>query len=261
MSALIRALKFLKPYTRDAVLAMVLLALVVGVDLSIPRFVQVIIDQGVASKNMSVIFQTSLIMIGASILSALLSLANTVFSVRASQRFAADVREAVYHKIQSFSFGNLDAFPTGRLLVRLTSDVNQLQMVVMLALRMLVRAPLLLIGSIAFMIATNQQLALTMLLLLPLTLILIIIFIRIAQPLFLAIQKKLETNDAGDEPQHRGCRLLWWASSDRRQPHGRRNHGVHQLPSVHHVSLTHALDDGWSDLCCQRLCRKGDGDR
>jgi ATP-binding cassette subfamily B protein len=193
MSALIRALKFLKPYTRDAVLAMVLLALVVGVDLSIPRFVQVIIDQGVASKNMSVIFQTSLIMIGASILSALLSLANTVFSVRASQRFAADVREAVYHKIQSFSFGNLDAFPTGRLLVRLTSDVNQLQMVVMLALRMLVRAPLLLIGSIAFMIATNQQLALTMLLLLPLTLILIIIFIRIAQPLFLAIQKKLET--------------------------------------------------------------------
>jgi ATP-binding cassette subfamily B multidrug efflux pump len=193
MSALIRALKFLKPYTRDAVLAMVLLALVVGVDLSIPRFVQVIIDQGVVSKNMSVIFQTSLIMIGASILSALLSLANTVFSVRASQRFAADVREAVYHKIQSFSFGNLDAFPTGRLLVRLTSDVNQLQMVVMLALRMLVRAPLLLIGSIAFMIATNQQLALTMLLLLPLTLILIIIFIRIAQPLFLAIQKKLET--------------------------------------------------------------------
>jgi ATP-binding cassette subfamily B multidrug efflux pump len=193
MSALTRVLKFLKPYTRDAVLAMALLALVVGVDLSIPRFVQVIIDQGIASKNMAVIFQTSLIMIGASILSALLSLANTVFSVRASQRFAADVREAVYHKIQSFSFGNLDAFPTGRLLVRLTSDVNQLQMVVMIALRMLVRAPLLLVGSIAFMIATNQQLALTMLLLLPLTLILIIIFIRIAQPLFLAIQKKLET--------------------------------------------------------------------
>jgi ATP-binding cassette subfamily B multidrug efflux pump len=193
MSALLRVLKFLKPYTRDAVVAMALLALVVGTDLSIPRLVQVIIDQGVAGKNMSVILQTSLIMIGASILSAVLAIANTVFSVRVAQRFAADVRQAIYHQVQAFSFGNLDAFQTGRLLVRLTSDVNQLQMVVLLSLRMLVRAPLLLVGSIAFMIATNQQLALTVLLILPITLVLIIIFIRIAQPLFLMIQKKLDT--------------------------------------------------------------------
>jgi ATP-binding cassette subfamily B multidrug efflux pump len=193
MSALLRVLKFLKPYTRDAVVAMALLALVVGTDLSIPRLVQVIIDQGVAGKNMSAILQTSLIMIGASILSAVLAIANTVFSVRVAQRFAADVRQAIYHQVQAFSFGNLDAFQTGRLLVRLTSDVNQLQMVVLLSLRMLVRAPLLLVGSIAFMIATNQQLALTVLLILPITLVLIIIFIRIAQPLFLMIQKKLDT--------------------------------------------------------------------
>lgn len=193
MRALIRVLKFLKPYKRDAVLAMALLALGVVADLSIPRFVQVLIDQGVASKNMTVILQTSLTMIGASILSALLAIVNTVFSVRASQSFAADVRRAIYHKIQSFSFGNLDGFQTGRLLVRLTSDVNQLQIMVLLALRILVRAPLLLIGSIAFMLATNQQLALTVLLLLPITLILIIIFIRIAQPIFMAVQKKLET--------------------------------------------------------------------
>ncbi len=193
MSAIIKVLKFLKPYTRDAILAMVLLALGVGADLSIPRFVQILIDQGVIGKDMTIIFQTSLTMIGASILSALLAIVNTVFSVRVSQSFAADVRQAVYHKIQSFSFGNLDGFQTGRLLVRLTSDVNQLQIMVLLSLRMLVRAPLLLIGSIGFMIATNQQLALTVLLLLPITLILIIIFIRIAQPIFMVVQKKLET--------------------------------------------------------------------
>ena len=193
MSAIIKVLKFLKPYTRDAILAMALLALGVGADLSIPRFVQILIDQGVIGNNMTIIFQTSLTMIGASILSALLAIVNTVFSVRVSQSFAADVRQAVYHKIQSFSFGNLDGFQTGRLLVRLTSDVNQLQIMVLLSLRMLVRAPLLLIGSIGFMIATNQQLALTVLLLLPITLILIIIFIRIAQPIFMVVQKKLET--------------------------------------------------------------------
>ncbi len=193
MSALLRILRFLKPYRRDAVVAMALLALVVGTDLSIPRLVQVIIDQGVAAKNLTVVLQTSLLMIGASVLSAVLAIANTIFSVRAAQHFAADVRQAVYHQVQAFSYGNLDAFPTGRLLVRLTSDINQLQMVVMMGLRMLVRAPLLLVGSIAFMIATNQQLASTVLLILPLTLGLIAVFIRIAQPIFLAVQKKLDT--------------------------------------------------------------------
>ena len=133
MSALTRVLKYLKPYKRDAVLAVVLLTLVVGVDLYIPRLVQVIIDQGVANKNMEVILNTSLLMIGASIFSALLAIANTIFSVKASQGFAADVRKAVYNKIQSLSFGNLDDFQTGRLLVRLTSDINQLQMIVLIA--------------------------------------------------------------------------------------------------------------------------------
>lgn len=192
MSALTRVLTFLKPYKRDAILAMVLLALVVGVDLYIPRLLQVIIDQGVAKKNMEVILNTSLIMIGASILSAIISIVNTIFSVRAAQSFAADVRKAVYHKIQSFSFGNLDDFQTGRLLVRLTSDINQLQMIVQISLRMLIRAPLIVIGSISFMVAMNQQLAMTMLLLLPLTLILAVVFVRVAQPLFMKIQKKLD---------------------------------------------------------------------
>ena len=73
MYALFRTVKFLKPYKRNAILAMVLLTLVVLVDLSIPRFVQVIIDQGVTPRNMQVILNTSLIMVGASILSATLS--------------------------------------------------------------------------------------------------------------------------------------------------------------------------------------------
>ena len=92
MNSLVRVLKFLKPYRRGAVLAMTLLIFVVGVDLSIPRLVQVIIDQGVAPQKMEVIINTSLVMIGASILSALIALVNTVFSVRVSQSFAADMK-------------------------------------------------------------------------------------------------------------------------------------------------------------------------
>ncbi len=192
MSSLTKLLQYVKPYRRDAVLAMILLALVVVVDLSIPQFVQVLIDQGIAGKDMGVILNTSIIMIGISILSAILSIINSVFSVRVSQSFGADLRKAVYHKIQSFSFGNLDYYKTGKLLIRLTSDINQLQTLVLLSLRMLIRAPLLLIGSIALMLMMNQQLAFMMLLLLPLTLIFTIVFIRIAQPIFKRVQKKLE---------------------------------------------------------------------
>lgn len=193
MNAITRVLRCLRPYKMDAVLAVVLLTLVVGVDLYIPRLVQVIIDQGVANKNMEVILNTSLIMIGTSIFSALLAIANTIFSVKVSQGFAADVRKAVYNKIQSFSFGNLDDFQTGRLLVRLTSDINQLQMIVLIALSMLIRAPLMVIGSISIMVIMNLQLAMTMILLLPFTLILAIAFVRVAQPLFMKVQKNLDT--------------------------------------------------------------------
>ena len=192
MSALTKLLQYLKPYRRDAVFAMILLALVVVVDLSIPQFVQILIDQGIAGKDMGVILNTSIIMIGISVLSALLAITNSVFSVRVSQSFGADIRKAVYHKIQSFSYGNLDYYKTGRLLIRLTSDINQLQTLVLLSLRMLIRAPLLLVGSIALMLMMNQQLALMMLLLLPLTLLFTIVFIRIAQPIFKRVQKKLE---------------------------------------------------------------------
>ena len=192
MSALTKLLQYLKPYRRDAVFAMILLALVVVVDLSIPQFVQILIDQGIAGKDMGVILNTSIIMIGISVLSALLAITNSVFSVRVSQSFGADIRKAVYHKIQSFSYGNLDYYKTGTLLIRLTSDINQLQTLVLLSLRMLIRAPLLLVGSIALMLMMNQQLALMMLLLLPLTLLFTIVFIRIAQPIFKRVQKKLE---------------------------------------------------------------------
>lgn len=193
VNPLLRVTRYLKPYLKSATFAMIFLALVVIIDLAIPRLLQVIIDQGITTQNMEVIVNTSIIMIGASILSALLALANTIFSVRTAQSVAADLRTALYHKIQSFSFGNFDKFQTGRLLVRLTSDINQLQLVILLALRLLVRAPLLIIGSIALMIVTNLQLAQLMLLLLPFTFMLTIIFIRFAQPLFKRVQQKLES--------------------------------------------------------------------
>jgi ATP-binding cassette subfamily B protein len=192
MSALIDILSFLRPYKRDVALSMVFLTLVVGFDLLEPRLVREIIDQGIASKNMQVIFNTSVLMIVVSILSAILAIVNTIYSVRSAQNFAADLRKAVYHKVQSLSFGNLDDFQTGRLLVRLTSDVNQLQMVVQISLRMLTRAPLMVVGSVAFMFIMNERLAMMMLLLLSLVFVFALVFVTVARPLFMDVQRRLD---------------------------------------------------------------------
>jgi ATP-binding cassette subfamily B protein len=192
MNDLRRILRYVSPYKREVVLAVVLLGLVVVTDLSIPRLVQVIIDDGVANKDMDVVVRTSILMIGASILSALLMIANTVYSVRTARSFEADLREAVFKKIQTFSFGNLDDFTTGQLLTRLTSDINQIQMIVLMSLRMFTRAPLMFIGSFTIMFATNPRLASVILALLPVTLVLVTVFVRTVQPLFTRVQEKLE---------------------------------------------------------------------
>ncbi len=192
MNDLRRILRYGAPYKREAALAVVLLSLVVVTDLSIPRLVQVIIDEGVANKDMGVILRTSLLMIGVSILSALLMVANTVYAVKASRGFEADLREDVFKNIQTFSFGNLDDFTTGQLLTRLTSDINQIQMIILMSLRMFTRAPLMFVGSVGIMLATNRELATVMFALLPITLILVTVFVRTVQPLFKRVQEKLE---------------------------------------------------------------------
>jgi ATP-binding cassette subfamily B protein len=192
MSDIRRVLRYLYPYKKESIIATILLAFVVIADLSIPRLVQVIIDDGVAQGDMNVILWTSLLMIGASVLSAALSIANTYFSVKASRGFEADLREAIFKKIQTFSFGNLDDLNTGQLLTRLTSDLNMIQIVVSMGLRMFTRAPLMFLGSFGIMFATNPSLATVILALLPVTLALVTIFIRLVRPLFTKIQERLD---------------------------------------------------------------------
>jgi len=171
---------------------MALLLGVVVTDLSIPRLTQQVIDQGILKQDLNAILTASFLMLGAAVLGALFFIGNTIFSVRVAQGVGADLRSTIVHKILTFSFGNLDQLQTGQLLVRTTSDVNQVQTIVQLSLRILTRAPLWMIGSIVMLILTSWQLALLMLALTPLIWGLIWIIGAKAQPLFLNVQKKLD---------------------------------------------------------------------
>ncbi len=187
-----RILEFIRPYRRDAAAALLLVVLMTGVELAIPGLVQRIIDLGIAAHNMTVVRDTTLLMLGAGVASALLTIGNTVLAVRVTSYVTTDVRSALFSKIQSFSFSNLDRFHTGWLLVRLTNDVNLLGYIVMMSLRIFLRAPLRLVGSYALMIIISPRLALVMPVLLLATAGIVAVMVRRGRPLFIAVQGKLD---------------------------------------------------------------------
>ena len=192
MKSLWRMTHFIRPYRWQALSALGLRLGMVVADLLIPRLTQRIIDQGVARSDLRMIGFTAVLMLGAAVLSALFAVANTILAVPVAHRVGADVRSALVRKVQTFSFGNLDRIQTGELLVRATSDINSIHMVILLSLRMLIRAPLWVIGSMIMLVSTSPQLSLLMLALLPLILGMIWFFLARARPRFLAVQQKLD---------------------------------------------------------------------
>jgi ATP-binding cassette subfamily B multidrug efflux pump len=192
MNQVFKLFFFVRPYWKRAALALVLLTTLVFFDLSIPRLIQRIIDQGIAQKNQQVVIQTALLMIGISLSSTLIAIGNNYYSVQVGESVARDLRDGLFLKIQTYSFGDLDRQKTGPLMVRLTSDVVAFKSLVQISLRIGTRAPLLMVGSLILMINTSPGLALTMLPLLLVTSAIIVFFIVNMEPLFRTVQQKLD---------------------------------------------------------------------
>lgn len=184
--------KFLTPYWKLCIWALLFLTTLVFLDLALPRLIERIIDDGIAKNDQPLVLQTALLMIGISIVSTIIAVANSVTSVRVGESVARDLREALFAKIQSYSFGNLDQQKTGQLMVRLTSDVSALKMLTQVSLRIGTRAPLIMAGSIILMFTTSQSLALTMIPLLLITTAIIVVFSFWMEPLFMSVQQKLD---------------------------------------------------------------------
>jgi len=208
MNHIKKLLPFVKPYWRRSLVSLFFLVCVVLMDLTIPRLIQRIIDQGINGNNMQVVIQTSIIMIVISILQVLFALANNLFSIQVGEAVARDLREALFLKIQSFSFGNLDQLNTGQLMVRLSSDTTAFQRVVQVSLRIGTRAPLLMIGSIILMFITDSRLALMILPVLLGTVGVIIFFVSRMGPLFMTVQKKLDRLNTVLQENIAGVRLV-----------------------------------------------------
>jgi ATP-binding cassette subfamily B multidrug efflux pump len=203
-----KLLYFVKPYWRRSLAAILLLIAVVIMDLSIPRLVQRIIDQGITQKNMQVVTQTTIIMLVISAFDMLFAILNNNLSVQVGENTARDLREALFVKIQSFSWGNLDRLNTGLLMVRLSSDTSIYQRLVQIALRIGTRAPILMVGSLILMFSTDHRLALMMMPLLIITILITTVFVSHMEPLFRTVQQRLDRLNTVLQENIAGVRLV-----------------------------------------------------
>jgi ATP-binding cassette, subfamily B, multidrug efflux pump len=208
MDPIFELASFVRPYWKRAALALVLLTALVFMDLAIPRLIQRIIDEGIGRHDQGVVIRTALWMLGISLLSALLAIGNNILSVQVAESVARDLRDALFTKIQGFSFANLDGQKTGQLMVRLTSDTNAVQRVVLISLRIGTRAPLLMVGSLILMITTSPALALAMLPVLVVTAVIIVLFVARMEPLFGSVQQRLDRLNTILQENIAGVRLV-----------------------------------------------------
>lgn len=203
-----RLFLFLRPYRRWAALAPLLMVLEVVMDLLQPRLVQRIIDQGVLPLRMPVVLQTGAFMVGAALLGLVGGMGCTVYAILAGQAFGADLRGTLYRTVQALSFGNLDTLDTGKLITRLTNDVQQVTEMVMMVLRIMVRIPLLLVGSVIMAVLTSPRLALLYLVLIPIVLAEVVWIIARTFPMFGEVQRRLDALNTVMQENLAGVRVV-----------------------------------------------------
>ena len=208
MGAMRRLARFLRPYWYWAVLAPVTMLLEVAMDLMQPRMIQRIVDEGIVQGDVSVVISSGLWMLGLSLIGAVGGIASTTFSVLASQGFGTDLRDALFAKVHSLSFGNFDELETGGLITRLTNDVSQLQQLVSMMLRIMIRAPLLIVGSLIMAILTSPRLALMFVVLVPLIAVILGWVVNRAYPMFGDVQEQLDQLNTVMQENLAGVRVV-----------------------------------------------------
>lgn len=161
-------------------------------DLLQPKLMADIVDNGVMMGDFSHVQRAGALMLLTSLVGMIGGIGCSVFSTIAAQRFGADVRKALFAKVQTFSFRNLEQVQPGSLIVRLTNDVTQVQMFVQMLLRIMVRAPFLAIGSLILAFMINAKLALILVVVIPVLFGVVWLITRTGFPLFGKVQQKLD---------------------------------------------------------------------
>ena len=188
---------YILPYKSAFILGPLMMVTEVLGEILLPKFMSMIINHGVAQKDGGYILKMGLVMAITSFLMAAGGILGAYFAAKASMSFTSDLRRDLFARVQQFSFKNIDTFSTGSLVTRLTNDIQQVQNLVMMGLRMMLRAPGMFLGALVMAFWMNAELAAVILVVIPLLTAAIVWILRTAYPRFTAMQKALDTLNSG----------------------------------------------------------------
>ena len=203
-----RYLKYIKPYWYAFILGPILMITEVVGEVILPAYMAKIINIGAANRDVPYIVGTGITMIIIAFVMMAGGIGGAGFAPKASISFGADLRNDCFKKVQKFSFTNIDTFSTGSLVTRLTNDITQVQNLIMMALRMMLRAPGMLIGAIIMAFSMNAGLARIFLVIMPVMIVVITIIMRTAFPRFTMMQKKLDKVNSNIQETLQNVRVI-----------------------------------------------------
>ena len=183
---------YLKPYLKETILAPLFKLFEAILELFVPLIMAVIIDKGIGNQDTSLILRQGAILIGLGILGVVVSITAQYFAAKAATGFTADVRQALFSKIQYFSFSQLDALGNDTLLTRLTSDMNLVQNGLNIALRLLLRSPFIVGGAIVMAFVVNVEMAWTFAITVPILAVVVFGIIYWTIPMYRRVQGQLD---------------------------------------------------------------------
>ena len=183
---------YLKPYLKETILAPLFKLFEAILELLVPLIMAVIIDKGIGNQDTSLILGQGAILIALGILGVVVSITAQYYAAKAATRFTAEVRQALFSKIQYFSFSQLDALGNDTLLTRLTSDMNLVQNGLNIALRLLLRSPFIVGGAIVMAFVVNVEMAWTFAITVPILAVVVFGIIYWTIPMYRRVQGQLD---------------------------------------------------------------------
>ncbi len=188
-----KLIKYIRGYESAVILGPLLVIVEVLCEIGLPRLMTTIIDDGIrGTGGMRVILQTGGLMLLLALCSMAAGVGSAKFTSRGSQGFGANLRKAMFDHVQEFSFADIDRFSSASLITRLTNDVNNIQRMVNMGLRILVRAPVMLVAALIVCFRLNQRLTLILVCVIPFMALAIGLVMHAARRLFMVFQKKID---------------------------------------------------------------------
>ena len=205
-------IKKLWPYTRGCrkwiVFGVLCSASEAVFELLLPLVMADIVDTGIPSGDTGYILIRGALMVLMALVSMSLGIGSAFLSSRAGQDFGANLRQAQYDHIQEYSFRNIEKFSTASLVTRLTNDCNMLQMSLMMGMRLLVRAPVMLVSALALAVSISLKLSRVFLVAMPLLLVLIGLIVKLVSPMFSALQERTDDVNLAVQENLSGIRVV-----------------------------------------------------